>query len=84
MTIFWRVNLSFPFRRETYVYQTEEAERIVGQLLDGAGIGFGFRDIDWSFTTPNEAFAAAQRLIDADFKDVHVARLDSRAWEIEH
>ena len=63
----WFVLASYPAERSP---DDERLEKLVGRMSDGSGMGFGRRDIDWSWRTGPPAKRAAKKL--AKLRGVHV------------
>lgn len=58
----YRLAVSFPLDLETFVEQTREVEKIVGERCHHSGAGFGMRDVEFDFETREKCAAAAERV----------------------
>lgn len=61
---YWRVSASWPANKGL---DTSEAEKAVGLPISDAGMGFGLRDVGWTFSDHDEATDAMIKLHGAGF-----------------
>lgn len=59
---YWMLSVSYCLERHEWGSLDDKLEKIVGTPCDGAGTGFGYRDMDWSFWTEERAKEARRKL----------------------
>jgi hypothetical protein len=84
-TLMYRLQISYQLQSKNqdpldYMTVTDKRmDKAVGAPSDGAGCGFGSRDVDWSFDTKAEAVAALKRI-----KALKVPKLQGGVTEEKH